>query len=112
MVGEGGKAVGGPLGHLTAELVRVPATLEAEVLEQGEGGGLGQAVDVHQARGLNDVVGVVALVDGYTHLGGGAGQLADGVDNETVVFLAVVAGDDIQAVADAEQGGHIGLVHK
>ena len=86
------------------ELVHSAAALEAEGLEHGEGSGHIQAVDVHLAGLLDDVVGIVCLVDGDSDAVGGVGHLGDGVDNQAIVPGAVVGGHHIQAVADVKEG--------
>ena len=97
--------------HIDAgELVHRPAALETEVLEHREGSGGVQAVDVHHTGLLDDVVGVVLLVDGYGNPVGGVGHLRNGVDNQAVVLGAIIGGHHIQAVANVEQGRHIVLV--
>ena len=101
--------VGAQLLH-TGELVSGAAALETVVLEHGEGSGHIQAVDVHHAGLLDDVVGVVGLVDGDSHPVGGVGDLRHGVDDQAVVLGAVIGGDHIQAIADVEQGVQIVLV--
>ena len=53
---------------------------------------------------------IVLLVDADRDAVGRVGDLCDGVDDQTVVLLAVVGGDDIQTVADVEQRGHVVLV--
>ena len=56
------------------------------------------------------MVRIVLLVDADRDAVGRVGDLCDGVDDQTVVLLAVVGGDDIQTVADVEQRGHVILV--
>ena len=80
------------------------------MLEDLEGRFHRQAVDVHLARGLDDLVGIVGLVDAHGNAVGGVGDLGHGVDDAAVVLLAVVGGYDIQAVADLEQGREVRLV--
>ena len=92
------------------KLVGGAAALEAVALENVEGSGDIQAVDIHHAGLLDHMVGVVGLVDGDRHPVGGVSDLGHGVDDEAVVLGAVVGGDHIQAVADVEQGGQIVLV--
>ena len=92
------------------KFVSSAAALEAEVLEHREGGGHIQAVDVHHAGLLDDMVGIIGLVDGDRHPVGGVGDLGDGIDDQAVVLGAIVGGDDVQAIADVEQGGQVILV--
>ena len=92
------------------ELVHVPAGLEAKVLEGGEGDLHGQAVDVHHAGLLRQLVGVVGLVDAHGDAVRRVRHLGHGVDDAAVVLAAVPGGDDVEAVADLEQGGEVGLV--
>ena len=89
------------------EFVYLTAALEAEVLEYLEGSFHGEAVDVHDTGLLDDMVGIVFLVDVDSHAIRLISELDHGVDDETVVLLAVVGGNDIEAVADAEESGGI-----
>ena len=100
------RAQGGAIG----ELIHVTAALEAEGLEDLEGGLHGEAVDVHDTRLFDDVVGVVGLIDGHGDLVGVVGHLGDGIDDEAVVLLAVVAGHHVEAVAQLIEGGEVVLV--
>ena len=56
------------------------------------------------------MVGVILLVDDHRDAIGGAGDLRHRIDEQTVVFLAVVCGHDIETVADLEEGGEVVLV--
>ena len=95
---------------LARELVRRAAGLEAEVLENREGRVLGQTVDVHDPCLLDNVMGIVVLVDAHRNAVGGVGHLGHGVDNQAIVLFAVAAGDDVQAIANVKQGGQVVLV--
>ena len=53
---------------------------------------------------------VVFLVDGHRQTVGGVGDLRDRVDDQTVVLLAIIRGDDVKPVADVEQRAHVVLV--
>ena len=108
--GQESQAVVGAQLFDAGELVGGTAALEAKVLEYREGSGNIQAVDVHNAGLLDDVVGVIGLVDGHGNPVGGVGDLGNGVHNQTIVLGAVVGGYHIQAVADVEQGGQVVLV--
>ncbi len=56
------------------------------------------------------MVGVVLLVDANRDAVGLVCDLRNGVDNKTVVLLAVVGGYNIETVADLEQGCEVVLV--
>ena len=72
------------------KLVGRSSRLETEVLENGERRIGRQAVDVHYARLLDDVVRIVVLVDGDRDPVGRVRHLRNGIDDEAVVLLAVV----------------------
>ena len=92
------------------KLVGGAAALEAVALEHREGCGHIQAVDIHHAGLLDDVVGIILLVDADRHTLGVVGQLGDGVNDEAVVPAAIVGGHHIQTVTDVEEGFHVILV--
>ena len=95
---------------LASELVSGSSAPETEGLKHLERSINGQAVDVHNAGLLYNMMGVILLVDADCNSVRSIGYLSNGVDNETVVLFAVVGGDNIQAVADVEQRCHIVLV--
>ena len=97
--------------HIPAgELVSRAPALETKVLENRERCVHRQAVDVHHTGLLDGIVGIVGLVDGHSHPVGFRSELGDRVDDQSVVLLAVVGGDHVQAIADLEQGCHVVLV--
>ena len=69
-----------------------------------------QTVNVHLARLLDNVMGVVCLVDGNGYSVGSVGNLRYGVDDKTVILLAVVGCDNVKTVSDVEESGKIVLV--
>ena len=110
IAGEEDKAVVCARGRVIGELVDVSAALEAKGFKDLEGGFSGEAVDVHFARLLNDVVRVVFFVDRYADAVGGARELGDGIYDQAVVLFAIVGGDDVKTVADLEKSREIVLV--
>ena len=89
------------------ELIGVSAADEAERFKYLEGRFRGQAVDVHDPGLLDYVVRIVGFVDGNGNAIGGVGDLRNRVDDETVVLLAVVGGNDVETVADIEECAEI-----
>ena len=97
--------------HLHAlELVHGTPCLEAEALENRERRLHGQTVYVHLSGLLDHMVRIVLLVNVDRHTVRGACQLGDRIADHAVVLLAVIGGDDIQAVPDLEQSAHVVLV--
>ena len=92
------------------KFIDVSAALEPKVLEYFERRFNAEAVDVHHAGRFHDMMRVVLLVDADRDTVRLAGELRNGVDDAAVVLLAVVAGHDVQAIADVEQRGEIVLV--
>ena len=82
------------------EFIHAASALEAEALKHAEGRVHRQAVKVHRAGLADNVVGVILLVDAYGDAVGRVGHLGYGVDDEAVIPLSVVGGDDIQPAAD------------
>ena len=109
-LGQEPQPVVGPEGLHPLKLICRPAGLEAVALEDGEGCGDIQAVYIQDAGLANGVVGVVLLVDGDGNAVGGIGDLADGIDDEAIVPLAVIGGDHVEAIADVEEGRQVVLV--
>ena len=87
----------------TCKLIDVSAADKAERLEYLERRVLGQAVDVHDAGLLDDMVRIILFVDSNGDAVGRIGNLRDGVDNQAVVFFAIVGGNDIEPVSDFEE---------
>ena len=110
-LGDVGDAVGvlAGVGLEAGKLVRVPAGLEAEALEQVKFGLLRQDGDGKAAGLLHHVVGVVALVDGHDDAVGVGGHLDGGVGDTAVVLVPLTGGQHKQTVA---QGIHDLVVHK
>ena len=81
----------------------VAAAAETEILEDGERRGFREDVDVHDAALLNDVMGIVGLVDGDGDLQRLVGHLHDGVADHAVVAISIVRRDDIEAIGDFEE---------
>ena len=77
------------------EFVYLTAALEAEGLKDLEGRVHGQAVHVENAGLLDDVMGIVGLVDVDGNTVGIVGNLRDGVHDQAVVPLAVVGRDHV-----------------
>ena len=93
-----------------SELVDILSALEPKVLENGERSVDGQAVDVQDAGLLDHIVRVILLVDADRDAVRAARELRDRIHDEAVVLSAIVAGDDIEAVADLEKGLEVILV--
>ena len=68
------------------KFIRAAAALEAKILEHAKRRGHIQAVDVHDAGLLDNVMGVVLLVDTHGNPVGAAGHLRNGVDDQAVVL--------------------------
>ena len=92
------------------ELIHVSSALETEYLEYLEGRVGGQTVDVHLAGLLYNVVRVVLLIDGHGDTVGSVGHLSYGVDDKSVVLLAVIGCDDVEPVANVKKSCKIILV--
>lgn len=73
---------------------------------------MSQTAYVHHAGLLDDVVGIILLVDGDGDAVGGVGDLRNGIDDQAVVLAAVAGCDHVQAVADVEQRVQIVLVRR
>ena len=112
VVGKDGQAVGGTGEGDIGELVVVAATAETEVLEDGERRGFREDIDVHDAALLDDVMGVVGLVDGDGDLQRFVGHLHDGIADHAVVAISIVRRDDIEAIGDFEEGVFIDDFHE
>ena len=84
------------------KFVHLASRLEAEVLEDLHWRLGSQHADVEHAGVLDEVVGVVALVDRHCDLQGVARDLYHRVDDAAVVDVVVVGGQHIKAVADVE----------
>ena len=97
-------------GRAVGKLVHVASTAEAEGLKDRKGGVHRQAVNIHFPRLLDNMMGIIFLVDGDGDAVGGVCHLGYGVDDESVVLFAVVRGHYVQTVADVEKGGQIVLV--
>ena len=72
------------------KLIDCSSALEAKGLKHLKRGGSGQAVDVHNAGLLNDVMGIILLIDSDSHTVRGIGYLSHRIDNQAVILLAVV----------------------
>jgi hypothetical protein len=105
------KTVFGAVGGAIGKLVNGPAANKAKCLEHLKRRLGSETVDVHFARLLDDVVGIVLFVDGNRYAHGRVGKLGNGVNNETVILFAIVAGDNVKTVADAEKCFWIVIVH-
>ena len=92
------------------ELVHVAAAAEAEAFEDFERSRGVQAVHVHDAGGLDHVVRIVLLVDADRDAVRLAGDLCDGVADETVIIFSVIGSDDVETVTDLEESCQIVLV--
>lgn len=92
------------------EFIRVSSADKAKLLKNPEGCFNIEAVDVHFLCLRNYVVGVVCLVDCYGNSVGTACKLRNGVYDKAVILFAVVAGDNVKAVANVEQGGKVVLI--
>ena len=92
------------------ELIHCPSALETEVLEYLERCVGRQAVNVHDSRLLDHMMGIVILVDGNCDPVRRIGDLCDGIDDQSVVLLAVIGGNNIESVSDLEQCSKIVLI--
>ena len=92
------------------KLIRISSGLETELLEHLERCIRIETVDIHDAGLLNDVMRIIGLIDGNHDPERIVGQLNNRVDDQTVVFLAVIGCDHIESVADGEQRLHVVLI--
>ena len=76
--------------------------MEAEVLKDFHRCLGGQHADIEHAGILDEVMGVVALVDRHGYLERVARDLDQSVHNATVVNVVIIGGQHIEAVADVE----------
>ena len=86
-----------------AELVIVPAGVEAEGPDELHAGGLGQGHAGKEAGAADYLCGNVVLVDGHRHADGLGGHLGEGVDGAARHRVPVPAGDQVQAIAHMEE---------
>ena len=85
-----------------SKFVHLASRLETEMLEDLHRRLGGQHADIEHTRVLDEVVGVVALVDGNGHLQGVTRDLNHRVHDATVVDVVVSGGQDIKTIADVE----------
>lgn len=85
-----------------SEFVHLASRLEAKVLENLHWGLRGQHRDIEHTGVLDEVVGVVSLVDRHSNLQGVARDLDYRVHNATVVDVVVIGGQHVKAVTNVE----------
>ena len=90
------------LGLAILELVHLASRLKTEVLENLHRGLCGQHRDIEHAGILDEVVGVVALINRYSNLQWVARDLNHCVHDAAVVDVVVIGGQHIKAVTDIE----------
>ena len=86
------------------ELVHIATTLEAKMLEGLHGGLLAQRTEVEHLGVQHHVMREVLLVDTEHELQRLVGYLLRHVDDAAVVPLTLAGNEDVEAVADAEDG--------
>ena len=86
------------------EFVDIAAALEAEVLEGLHGGLLAEGAEVEFQCAQHHVVRQVGFIDADHQLQRVAADLLRHVDDAGVVLLALPGNEDIEAVADGEEG--------
>lgn len=86
------------------EFVDIAAALEAEVLEGFHGGLLAEGAEVEFQCAQHHVVRQVGFVDADHQLQRVAADLLRHVDDAGVVLVALPGNEDIEAVADGEEG--------
>ena len=93
---------GAMLALAVGELIHLASRLETEMLEDLHRCLCGQHTDVEHTRVLDEVVGVVALVDGNGHLQGVTRDLNHRVHDAAVVDVVVIGGKDIKSITNIE----------
>ena len=89
-------------GFAVGKLVHLAPRLEAEMLKDEHWCLSGQHTDVEHTGILNEIMGVVALVDRHGNLQGVACDLDHRVYDTAVVDVVVIGGQHVETVADIE----------
>ena len=92
------------------ELVHIPARLEAEAFDDVERYVLAQNRNVERLGFLNELAGIIRLIDGDDHLVRLVRDLHKGIVDHAVIFRAVVSRHDVKPVADLEKSIFIHFV--
>ena len=97
---------------LAGKFIHASAGLESKLLKNRERSIYGQAVYIHNSSLLDHMMGIVGFVDIDSNAVRIVCELCNRVDDKAVVFFAIIGGHHIEAVADAEQSGHIIFIGK
>ncbi len=86
--------------------------METKTLKNSERSIHRKTVNIKYARLLDNVVGIVSLVDIYSYPVGAVGNLCDGVYNKPVMLFAVVGGNNVKTISNAVKCRHIVFICK
>ncbi len=97
----------GMQGRPTGKLIHAAAALETKVFKDAKRSLHRQAVDIHNPGLFDNMMRIIILINRNSNPIGRAGQLSHGVDNQTVVPFAVIAGDDVKSIANLKESGKV-----
>ena len=101
------QSVIGTVDLLTCKFIYAASGLETKLLEYRERCIYRQAVYIENSSLFDHMVGVICLIDIYRNTVWSISELGHSVDDQSVVFFAVIGGNYIKTVSDSEKGCHV-----